>query len=97
MINVPAKLLKEVQDGLKTQKDIETYLLEKHTISEIITAFAELLIISDDLVNKPQIAVTEDEYKQITSLFRIKGMREINGVVCEERRGRPSKQKIEKA
>lgn len=97
MINVPAKLLKEVQDGLKTQKDIETYLLEKHTVSEIITAFSELLIISDDLVNKPQIAVTEDEYKQITSLFRIKGMREINGVVCEERRGRPSKQKIEKA
>ena len=50
MINVPTKLLKEVQDGLKTQKDIETYLLEKHTISEIISAFAELLIISDDLV-----------------------------------------------
>ena len=97
MIIVPTKLLKEVQDGLKTQKDIETYLLEKHTVSEIITAFAELLIICDVLVNKPEIAVTEDEYKQITSLFRIKGLREINGVVCEEKRGRPSKQKIDKA
>lgn len=97
MINVPTKLLKEVQDGLKTQKEIETYLLENHTISEIITAFAELLIICDDFSNKPQIAVTEEEYKQITSLFRIKGQRSLDGMIVQETRGRKPKLKIEKA
>lgn len=89
MIQIPTKLMKEVQDGLKTQKDIETYLLENHTISEIITAFAELIIVSDSFVNKPQITVTQEEYNSIMSMFKIKGLRTLDGVVIEERRGRP--------
>ena len=91
MINIPTKLLKEVQDGLKTQKDIEAYLLENHTISDILSAFAELLILSEDYINRQQIAVTQEEYDAIMGLFRIKGLRTLDGMVVQETRGRKPK------
>lgn len=97
MINIPNKLLKEVQEGLKTQKDIESFLMDNYSINQILEGFAELIIIAEETVNKPQITVSEEEFQQITSLFKIKGLREINGIVCEERRGRPKKEKILKA
>lgn len=95
-MDIPKSLVKAIQNGQAPLEDLIKHL-SCQPMNEILTAYAELILLSEDYINKPQIAVTEDEYKQITSLFRIKGMREINGVVCEERRGRPSKQKIEKA
>lgn len=97
MINIPTKLLKDVQEGILTQKDIEKYLIENHTISDIIAAFAELLIVSDGYVNKPKITVSEEEFAQITSLFKIRGLRTLDGMVISETRGRPSKHKTYKA
>lgn len=95
-MDIPKSLVKAIQNGQAPLEDLIKHL-SCQPMNEILTAYAELILLSEDYINKPQIAVTEDEYKQITSLFRIKGLREINGVVYEERRGRPSKQKIEKA
>lgn len=96
MIDIPKQIIKSIKEGNATQKDLINHL-SNYPLNEILTAFAELIILSEDYMNRPQIAVSQEEYNQIMSLFRIKGLREINGVVCEERRGRPSKQKIEKA
>lgn len=88
MVDIPNKLIKDIQKGLKTQKDLETYLMSNHSINEILTAFAELILISDDTANRPQITVTQDEYNQIMSLFKIKGLRSLDGMVVAETRGR---------
>ena len=94
MIQIDPKLLKAIKEGNTTQKDLINHL-SNYPLNEILTAFAELIILSEEYVNQPKIAVSQEEYNQIMSIFRVKGLREINGVVCEERRGRPSKQKIE--
>ena len=96
MISIPTKLMKDVQEGILTQKDIEKYLIENHTISDIIAAFAELLLICDGHLNKPKITVSEAEFAQIASLFKIRGLRTLDGTVISETRGRPSKHKIMK-
>lgn len=95
-MDIPKSLVKAIQNGQATLDDLIKHL-SCQPMNEILTAYAELIVLSEDYMNKPQIAVSQEEYNQITSLFRIKGLREINGVVCEEKRGRPSKQKTEKA
>lgn len=92
MLDIPKNLLNRVKNG-ESIEELETYLLNNYPIPAIIKAFAELIVIADDAVNKPQILVTEAEYEAITSLFRIKGIRvNENGEVVKETRGRPKKQ-----
>ena len=91
MITIPKSILKAIQDGEIPQKELEQHLLSNYSITEIIQAFSELLITTEGLINKPQIIVSEDEFNTIMSLFRIKGQRTLDGMVCEERRGRPRK------
>ena len=95
-MDIPKSLVKAIQNGQATLDDLIKHL-SCQPMNEILTAYAELIVLSEDYINRPQIAVSQEEYNQIISLFRIKGLREINGVVCEEKRGRPSKQKTEKA
>lgn len=92
-MDIPKSLVKAIQNGQAPLEELTKHL-SCQPMNEILTAFAELILISEDYMNRPQIAVSQEEYNQIMSLFRIKGLREINGVVCEERRGRPSKQKV---
>lgn len=93
MIQIDPKLIKSIKEGNATQKDLINHL-SNYPLNEILTAFAELIILSEEYVNQPKIAVTEEEYKRIAALFRIKGQRTLDGMVVEETRGRKKLQTI---
>lgn len=95
MITPPKTLIKAVLDGNQPIADIEQYLLSNYTIGEIISSFAELLVGMDEHLNRPKISVSQEEYNLITSLFKIRGLKEVNGVIVEETRGRKPKATIE--
>lgn len=87
MIQIDPKLLKAIKEGNATQKDLINHL-STYPLNEILTAFAELIILSEDFLSPKPISVTQEEYNRILSLFRIKGLRSLDGVIVEERRGR---------
>lgn len=93
MIQLPKNLLRDIKDGISTEKELINHL-QTYPLNEILKAFAELLITSEVYINQPQISVSEEEYRRITSLFRVKGQRMLDGVIAEETRGR--KPKIQK-
>lgn len=87
MIQIDPKLLKAIKEGNATQKDLINHL-STYPLNEILTAFAELIILSEDFLSPKPISVTQDEYNRIIGLFKIKGMRSLDGVMVEETRGR---------
>lgn len=89
MIQIPKQLLKQITDGENPQRELEKHLLNNYPINEIIKAFAELLITTEQTINRQPIVVTQEEYNTIISLFKIRGIKNVNGVICEETRGRP--------
>ena len=91
MITIPKNVLKAVMDGDMSQTEFEQHILSNYPITEIIKGYAELLIMAEECVNKPQITVTQEEFDQITSLFKIKGLRNLDGVIVQETRGRRPK------
>ena len=91
MIQIPKQLLKQLQEGENIQKELETHLLTNYPITEIIQAFAELLITTEQTINRQPIVVTQEEYDTITSLFKIRGIKNVNGVLEQETRGRKPK------
>lgn len=93
MITPPKALIKAVLEGNQPITHIEQYLLSNHTIGEILRGYAELLL-EEERLNRPQISVSQEEYNAITSLFKIRGLREVNGVIVEETRGRKAKATI---
>lgn len=92
-MKLPKDLLRDISEGNKPLSDLEQYLISNHTIGEILTAFAELIITAENTNNKPQISVSQEEYDAITSLFKIKGLRTVDGITIQETRGRRPKQK----
>jgi hypothetical protein len=90
MVDIPKNLLNRVKQGESIQI-IEDHIINNYPIPMIIKAFAELIVTSDDYVNKPQIIVTQEELDLINSIFRVKGHRVVDGEVIVERRGRPRK------
>lgn len=91
MIQLPKTLIKAISEGIEPISTLEQYLVSNYSIKEILEAFAELIITAENTVNKPQITVTQEEFDVITSLFKIKGVRTINGVAVAEKRGRKKK------
>ena len=91
MINIPKTLIRGISEGNQPLSDLEQYLITNHTIGEILTAFAELIITAENAVNKPQISVSQEEYDAIASLFKIKGLRTVDGITIQETRGRKPK------
>ena len=87
MIQIEPKLLKSIKEGNATQKDLINHL-SNYPLNEILTAFAELIILSEDFLSPKPISVSQEEYNRIVSLFRIKGLRSLDGMMVEERRGR---------
>lgn len=87
MIQIDPKLLKAIKEGNATQKDLINHL-STYPLNEILTAFAELILLSEDFLSPKPISVTQEEYNRILSLFKIKGMRSLDGVMVEETRGR---------
>ena len=88
MIDIPKSVLNRVKGGESIEL-LENYLLNNYPIPLIIKAFSELIVVADNSANKPQILVSESEYEAITSLFRIKGQRVVDGEIVKENRGRP--------
>ena len=88
MIDIPKAILNKAKMEGSTEH-LEDYLLNNYPVPAIIKAFAELIIISDNYTNKPQILVSEEEMQAISRLFRIKGYRSVDGELITERRGRP--------
>ena len=88
MISIPKQTLKQIQEGDNPQKELEQHLLNNYPINEIIKAFAELLITTEQSINRQPIVVSQDEYDTIISLFKVRGVRVVDGVVREETRGR---------
>lgn len=90
MIQIDPKLLKAIKEGNATQNDLINHL-SNYPLNEILTAFAELIILSEDFLSPKPISVTQEEYNRIVNLFKIKGLRSLDGVMVEERRGRKPK------
>lgn len=91
MIDIPKNLVKAIQNGQAPLDDLIKHL-SCHPMNEILTAFAELILLSEDYMNRSQIAVTQAEFDAIQSLFRIKGQKVLeDGTVVEETRGRRPK------
>lgn len=88
MLEIPRALLSRVKAG-ESREELEQYLMNNYPIPQIIKAFAELIVVSDEATNKPQILVTQEELDAINALFRVKGMRMVDGEVRRETRGRP--------
>lgn len=90
MINIPKNLVKSVADGTEQPILLETFIMNNFSISDIIKSFAELLV-SNEIYSRP-IAVSQEEYDAITSLFKVKGQRILeDGTITEEKRGRKRK------
>ena len=87
MIQIDPKLLKSIKEGNATQKDLINHL-STYPLNEILAAFAELIILSEDFLTPKPISVSQEEYNRIVGLFRIKGLRSLDGMMVEERRGR---------
>lgn len=90
MIQIDPKLLKSIKEGNATQKDLINHL-SNYPLNEILTAFAELIILSEDFLTPKPISVSQEEYNRIMGLFRIKGQRSLDGMIIEETRGRKPK------
>lgn len=91
MINIPKSMVKAVADGTERPILLETYIMHNFSMGEIISSFTELLINSETYTRQP-IVVTQEEYNNIISLFKVKGQRTMeDGTVVEETRGRKKK------
>lgn len=90
MIQIEPKLLKSIKEGNATQQDLINYL-SNYPLNEILAAFAELITLSEDFLSQKPISVSQEDYNRIMGLFKIKGMRLLDGVMVEETRGRSKK------
>ena len=87
MIDIPKSLVKAIQNGQAPLEELTKHL-SCQPMNEILTAFAELIILSEDFLSPKPISVSQEEYNRIMGLFKIKGMRSLDGVMVEETRGR---------
>lgn len=69
-----------------TKEELSNYLLTNLTVMELAEELADY-IMKETPASQP-IAVTGEEYERITSLFRIKGTRQVEGNYVKETRGR---------
>ena len=91
MINIPKNMVKAVADGTEQPILLETYIMNNYSMGEIIKSFTELLVNNETYTRQP-IVVSQEEYNNIVSLFKVKGQRTMeDGTVIEETRGRRKK------
>lgn len=77
-----------IKSKTATQQQLKDYLLTNLTAPEMAEELAES-IMKETPAPQP-ITVTEEEYERITSLFRVKGLRCVEGNYIKETRGRKS-------
>ena len=71
MINLNKEVIRKVKEGLP-KKELVEYLMHNFNLYEITESLAEFIYEVEVKDQKP-IVVSEDEYNQITSMFRIRG------------------------
>lgn len=85
-------LSKEVNRAVNTksitQEELTKNLLEGYSAVEIAESLAEFILKSKETPSP--ITVTDEEYQRITSMFRVKGKRMVDGCYVAETRGRKS-------
>lgn len=82
-------LVEKVKTGEATEQMLIENIMSLNPLTEIMRFVIETLK-TEPVVNTP-ITVSMEEYERITSLFRIKGLKIVDGQEVVERRGRPSK------
>ena len=88
MIN--AKVLKELREGTTTPKEVIYYFVNNYPTKTIATDYVKLLMETPTENNK--IVVSQEEYAMITSLFKIRGTKIVDGEIVKESRGRKRKE-----
>ena len=86
MIEFSKNMYSAIKNKAATKEEIANYLLTNLTVMEIAEELADY-IMKETPVSQP-IAVTEEEYERICSLFRVKGTRCVEGNYIKETRGR---------
>ena len=79
----------KVKSKTATKEELANYLLTNLTVMELAGELAEYILKSKETV--PPINVTQEELDRITSLFKVKGIRMVEGEVIRETRGRRPK------
>lgn len=75
-----------IKSKTATKEELTNYLLTNLTVMELSEELADY-ILKETPAQQP-IAVTGEEFEKITSLFRIKGTRQVEGNYVKETRGR---------
>lgn len=86
MIEFSKSMYSAIKGKTVTKEELSKYLLTNLTVMELAEELADY-IMKDTPGNQP-IAVTEEEYERITSMFRVKGQRMVDGNYIKETRGR---------
>lgn len=77
MIALGKEILKKIKDGYVDKDELVNYLMRNYSLFDITNSLAEFIFEVERDEKKP-IVVTEEEYNQIVSLFRIRGF-DVNG------------------
>lgn len=88
MINIDKNILREIGDTNTAIQTLADYLIRNNSIFDIALELSERIIREKSATPASKIVVTEDEYRMLISLFRVKGFNE-DGTV--NKRGRPKK------
>lgn len=81
---------KDMQSKVKTKtvtkEELSKYLLTNLTVFEIADELSDYIL--KETPEAQPIAVTEEEFERICSMFRVKGKRMVDGCYVAETRGR---------
>jgi hypothetical protein len=86
MIEFSKSMYSAIKGKTVTKEELSKYLLSNLTVIEIADELADY-IMKETPASQP-IAVTEEEYERICSMFRVKGQRMVDGNYIKETRGR---------
>ncbi len=86
MIELSKTLRNEIKEGTASIGDIADYLIANYPVKQIADTLAELMMTQP----VEPIIVSPEQLNNITSMFRVRGYRDINENIVE-RRGRPRK------
>lgn len=89
MIEFSKNMYSAIKNKTATKEELAQYLLTNLTVMELAEELADY-IMKETPASQP-IAVTEEEYERICSMFRVKGQRMVEGNYVKETRGRKAK------
>ena len=88
MINIDKTILRDVSDTNTAIQNLADYLIRNNSIFDLAFELSERIIREKSATPASKIVVTEDEYRMLISLFRVKGYNDVGTV---NKRGRPKK------